>query len=78
VQLKSARKTMQINTSNDGRNGYMAFFNGKKAEVYADSSLQAQERAIAYFKPAKSKRHMVFVMIAESNGQQVTHSTTSI
>lgn len=67
----------QINTKNDGQNGYIAFFNGKKAEVYADSSYQAQQRAVAHFKPAKSKRHLVFVMIAESNGQ-VTHSTTSI
>ncbi len=59
-------------------NGYIAFFNGKQYEVHAETSFQAQEKAIAYFKPAKSKRHLVYVHLAEKDGEQVTHSTASI
>ena len=68
----------QINTANDGKNGYIAFFNNRKVEVYADTRFKAQELAVAHFKPAKSKRHMVHVVIAESQGQPVIHSTASI
>ena len=68
----------KINASTDGKNGFIAFFNGKQAEVWADSAYQAQERAKDFFKPAKSKRHLVHVALAELNGQEVTHSTTSI
>lgn len=56
-------------------NGYIFFFNGKQVEIHADSMLAAKEKAIAHFKPAKSKRHMVHGMIAEKDGQPVIHST---
>ncbi len=55
-------------------NGYIAFFNGKQHELYADSLLDAKEKAIEHFKPAKSKRHLVSVVLAEKNGQPVTHN----
>jgi hypothetical protein len=64
----------KINTPADGKCGYMAFYNGKKAEVWADTLSDAKERAVAYFKPAKSKRHMVSVVLCETNGEQVTHN----
>ena len=38
----------------------------------------AQQAAEVYFKPPKSKRHMVHVVLAEKDGKQVVHSTTSI
>ena len=69
---------MNINSSNDGKCGYIAMFNGKKANVWADSSHQAQQRAIEHFKPAKSKRHMVHVYIATNEGTEVVHSTASV
>lgn len=56
---------MAINTQNDGKYPYLAFFNGKQVELYADSSYQAQQRAIAHFKPTKSKQHMVHVQLVE-------------
>jgi hypothetical protein len=63
----------QINTPNDGKNGYVAMYNGRQVDVWADTSFQATERARNYFKPPKSKRHLVHVVLAEQNGQQVTH-----
>lgn len=54
-------------------NGYVFFYNGKRFEVYADTLYTANLKAIEYFKPPKSKRHMVHGMIAERNGEQVTH-----
>ena len=55
-------------------NGYIAFYNGKQHELYADTLLEAKDKAIQHFKPPKSKKHMVSVMLAEKDGQQVTHT----
>lgn len=59
-------------------NGYIAFFNGKQIEVFADSSYQAQQIAIVKFSAPKSKKHMVAVILAEKDGAQVTHSAASV
>jgi hypothetical protein len=48
-------------------NGYIGFFNGRRTEVYADTLYEAKTKAIAHFKPTKSKAHMVSVMLAETN-----------
>lgn len=59
-------------------NTYIFFYNDKREEFKADTLYAAKLLAIAYFKPPKSKRHMVHGMIAEKNGQEVVHSTASI
>ena len=69
---------IQINSAIDGQNGYIAFYNGKSVEVYANTSYEAQQKAVTYFKPPKSKKHMVHVVIAEKQGEPVLHSTASI
>lgn len=55
-------------------NGYIALFNGKRIEVYADTSYQALLKAREIFKPAKSKRHLVSVTLAEKDGEPVIHT----
>lgn len=55
-------------------NGYVAFYKGKKLEVYAASSYEAQQKAAALFKARKS--YEVTVVLAEKDGQQVTHIAT--
>lgn len=55
-------------------NGYIAFYKGKKLEVYAASSYEAQQKAAALFKARKS--YEVTVVLAEKDGQQVTHIAT--
>jgi hypothetical protein len=57
-------------------NGYKAFFNGKELDVYANSLLEAKTKALAAFKPAKSKAHMVHVHLCEKAGETVTHIAT--
>lgn len=64
-------------------NGYKAFYNGKSIDVYAETSYSAQTKAVELFKPPKSKRHMVHVVLCETNtngpdepGEQVIHSTS--
>ena len=64
----------KINAPTDGKCGYVAHFGGKTAEVWADSSYRASELAVAHFKPAKSKRHLVSVTLAEVNGKTVIHT----
>lgn len=53
-------------------NGYIAFYKGRKAEVHADTAYEAQQKAAALFKARKS--YEVTVVLAEKNGQQVTHT----
>ena len=59
-------------------NGYIAIYNGKRIEIYADCLYSAKVKAIESFRPPKSKRHMISVALAEKDGQQVTHSTVDI
>lgn len=54
--------------------GYVAFFRGKRIEVQADTSFRAQEIAAKAFKAKKSWE--VTVVLAEKDGQQVTHVAT--
>lgn len=67
----------QINQPSAGKFGYCAFYSDTRthmnADVWADTLLQAKERALAYFKPPKSKQHLVTVMLAEKNGEPVVH-----
>ena len=55
-------------------NGYVCFYSGKRIEIYADTLYQAKEKAVLEFKAPKSKRHMVSVMLAEKNGQELIHT----
>jgi hypothetical protein len=57
-------------------NGYIAFYAGKKYELYAASLYNAKVQALAYFQPPKSKAHMVSVMLAEIDGKEVIHTAT--
>lgn len=55
-------------------NGYICFFNGRKVEVYADTVMEAKELAIGHFKPRRSQRHMISIVLAEKDGEPVTYS----
>lgn len=53
-------------------NGYVAFYKGKRIEVRAATSYEAQQKAAAIFKARKS--YDVTVVLAEKDGAQVTHT----
>ena len=55
-------------------NGYIAFYRGKRCEVYASTSYEAQTKAAKEFKA--KKQHEVTVCLAEKNGEQVIHTAT--
>ena len=55
-------------------NGYKAFYKGKNIEVYANTSLEAQQKATKIFKAKKS--YEVTVMLCERNGKQIVHTPT--
>lgn len=57
-------------------NGYVCFWRGKKAEVYAETSFEAQKKAAEIFKAKKT--YEISVVLAEKNGNPVIHSTSSI
>jgi hypothetical protein len=57
-------------------NGYKAFYRGKEKEVFAESSFKAQEAAAILFKAKKS--YEVAIVLCEKDGEQVTHSTSTL
>jgi len=54
-----------------GKNGYIAFYKGKKMEVHADTSLEARDIAAEKFRARRP--YDVTVVLAEKGGKQVTH-----
>lgn len=55
-------------------NGYVCIYRGKRLEVRAATSYQAQEAAAKLFKARKSWE--VLVVLAECEGEQVVHVAT--
>jgi hypothetical protein len=56
-----------------GKNGYVAFYKGKKVDVKADSMYGAQKTAAKYFNA--KKEYDVNVVLAEVDGKQYLQST---
>lgn len=57
-------------------NGYVCFYKGKRVEVYADTSYEAQQKAAIQFKAKKT--YEVTVVLAEKAGVEVVHSPASL
>ena len=55
-------------------NGYICFYKGKQIEVTADKLLEAQDKAAKLFKAKKA--YEVTCVLAEKDGEQVTHTPT--
>jgi hypothetical protein len=55
--------------------GYIALYGERRTELYAASLHEAKQKALAHFKPPKSKRHLVSVHLAEIDGETVTQTT---
>lgn len=62
------------------KNGYICFGpNGKRCEVRADTTLNAQKKAAEIFKIKPGKEWRVSVTLAErEDGSPVIHSTASL
>lgn len=57
-------------------NGYVCFYKGKRTEVFASTSYEAQTKAATIFKARK--QYDVTVVLAEKSGEPVIHSTASL
>jgi hypothetical protein len=56
----------EIEAIDEAMNNYIAFYNGKKMTVQAETSYKAQLKAIEMFKAPASKKHMVTVKLADN------------
>ena len=56
-------------------NQYMAFYGNKSEMVEAETAYEAVKKARVIFKPAKSKVHLVSVVLIGLAGKQVYQST---
>jgi hypothetical protein len=52
-------------------NGYVALYKGKRIEVYATTSLEAQSKAAEIFRARKAWE--ITVVLAERDGEPVVH-----
>jgi hypothetical protein len=66
----------KINTKNDGDLGYLAFYTkkGKRGEVWAKTSADAQKIAAAFWKVKKSYEVSVYLCV-RSEGSEVVHTS---
>ena len=63
-----------LGTPGPGQYGYVAGYNGREVDVYAPGLFAASVLAEKHFKPPKSKRGLMWVILAETpEGAQVTH-----
>jgi hypothetical protein len=58
--------------------GYIGLYSGTKVEVYADSIWEAKQKAIQLLNVPKKKEGLLSIMLAEVNGTQYVHNTSSI
>lgn len=56
-------------------NVYVAMFDRKKIELYAESLYEAKLKALEHFKPSKSKQGLVSVHLVEVKGEPVLQPT---
>ena len=59
-------------------NGYICMFLGKRVEVMANDLWQAKQKAIQALKVPKSKQGLLSIVLAEVEGNQITHNASSI
>lgn len=64
----------KINQPTDGSCGYIAYYNGKQAEVWANGLFSAKNLAADHFKVPTHKRHLVTVILAEVDNEPVAHT----
>lgn len=59
-------------------NGYICFFGGKRVEVHATSTYEAQKKAAAVLRVSEKKRSQITVVLAEKQGEPVVHKPQDI
>lgn len=59
-------------------NGYVCFYQGKRIEVYAESSYAAQVKAADQLKVKGMRRSAISVVLAEKAGVAVEQSPASL
>jgi len=65
-------------TEENSMDGYIGLYNGTKVEVYADSIWEAKQKAVQLLNVPKKKEGLLSIMLAEVNGTQYVHNTSSI
>lgn len=59
-------------------NGYLCFYNGRKCEVHATSSYDAQRQAAEKMNVKPNKRYLIEVCLVEKEGAPVEFSTQQL
>lgn len=76
VDAAKAERVVKADEEKKGKNGYIALYRGKQAEIYADSLYDAKEKAVALFKAKKS--YEVSVYLVEKGGEAVVHQPQDV
>ena len=73
VKVTGNKKKMRVENeaAEDGKNGYVGFYKGKRFEVYANTTYEAQKKIAAQNKIKHS--YNITVKLAEKDGKPVVH-----
>lgn len=58
--------------------GYVCFYKHQQWSCYADSLLDAKQKALEHFKVHRAKGYLVSVVLAEKDGAPVVHSGAAL
>jgi hypothetical protein len=73
--LRAKKEEVEVN---EAMNNYLAFYNGKKMSIQAETSYKAQLKAIELFKAPASKKHMVTVKLADNKAALANNEETEV
>jgi hypothetical protein len=73
--LRAKKEEVEVN---EAMNNYLAFYNGKKMTIQAETSYKAQLKAIEMFKAPASKKHMVTVKLADNKAALANNEETEV
>lgn len=59
-------------------NGYIAFYNGKRIEVYAATLLAARNEAAKLLQVKAKNAYKIAIALAEKNGEQVVNAPQDV
>jgi hypothetical protein len=76
--FKALRAKKEETEVTEAMNNYIAFYNGKKMTVQAETSYKAQLKAIEMFKAPASKKHMVTVKLADNKAALANNEETEV
>lgn len=75
IKRVNIKKYIKMNEETlEEENDYIAFYDRRQLTIKANTSLEARDKAVVLFKPKKSEKHLVHVVLARKDGKGIIHT----